>query len=343
MCTETSYTLRCEHVVSRTLYCPDAPPLNPRSRKERKTCRRCIRNSVPWPPPPDFGAHIRCPLAKCPFEERGGYWNCCWCGKEWNEKGRNIGAITSAVRHARLPPNVNSTSSQLAAFTWAKAGGMCSRKLVGWTGERRHHTEVQHNTGASGLGPHQGETVDSNGDMQCYRPANELGREEVKASIHRAYHEGGQRHTGVQARSRVTREAEVHPGAAHPDDASPVTRFTGRSSRDIVSVLNDLDRFVVGDSGSSPEISFAEVRKTRTARKGHGRSSGLKRSSTYDFGGGFSAVVEEDDLAATTSSAAHSSRGSRKSTYDTSVDYLTKKAKASSSSKKKGYKHRSQY
>ncbi|KAI0490195.1 hypothetical protein F4859DRAFT_520036 [Xylaria cf. heliscus] len=96
--------------------------------------------------------------------------------------------------------------------------------------------------------------------------------------------------------------------------------------------------------GSSPEISFTEVRKTRSARKGHSRSSGLKRSSAYDFGGGFSAVVEGDDLAATTSSsAAHSSRGSRKSTYDANVDYLTKKAKAPSSSKKKGYKHRNQY
>ncbi|KAI1161619.1 hypothetical protein F5B18DRAFT_627576 [Nemania serpens] len=89
MCTETSYTLRCEHVVTRTLYCPDAPPLNPRSRRERRTCKRCIRNSVPWPPPPDFGAHIRCPLARCPFEARGGVWNCCWCGKEWNEKGES--------------------------------------------------------------------------------------------------------------------------------------------------------------------------------------------------------------------------------------------------------------
>ncbi|KAI3329917.1 hypothetical protein F4824DRAFT_371282 [Ustulina deusta] len=88
MCTETSYTLRCEHVITRRLYCPDAPPTNPRSRIERKTCRKCIRNSVPWPPPPEYGTPNRCPLARCPFEERGGFWNCCWCGKEWNEKGR---------------------------------------------------------------------------------------------------------------------------------------------------------------------------------------------------------------------------------------------------------------
>ncbi|KAI0505147.1 hypothetical protein F5B22DRAFT_534695 [Xylaria bambusicola] len=91
MCTETAYTLRCEHVVTRRLYCSDAPPppTNPRSRGgERRTCRKCIRNSVPWPPPPEYGgAPSRCPLARCPYEERGGCWNCCWCGKEWNEKG----------------------------------------------------------------------------------------------------------------------------------------------------------------------------------------------------------------------------------------------------------------
>jgi len=88
MCTETSYTLRCEHVVTKMLYCSDAPPLNPHSRRTtRKPCKKCIRNSVPWPPPPDCEQQIVCPLPHCPFEERGGYWNCCWCGKEWNEKG----------------------------------------------------------------------------------------------------------------------------------------------------------------------------------------------------------------------------------------------------------------
>ncbi|KAJ2973575.1 hypothetical protein NUW58_g8904 [Xylaria curta] len=79
--------------------------------------------------------------------------------------------------------------------------------------------------------------------------------------------------------------------------------------------------------GSSPEVSFTEVRKTRASRKGHSRNSGPKRSSTYDFGGGFSTVVEEDESAATTSSPA---RGSRKSAYDTGVDLLTKKAKTPS-------------
>ncbi|KAI1437401.1 hypothetical protein GGR50DRAFT_644824 [Xylaria sp. CBS 124048] len=89
MCTETTYTLRCEHVVRRVLYCPDAPPPKKHSHKEQRTCKRCIQNSVPWPPPPDFGGiQIRCPLARCPFEARGGFWNCCWCGKEWNETGQ---------------------------------------------------------------------------------------------------------------------------------------------------------------------------------------------------------------------------------------------------------------
>ncbi|KAI1420912.1 hypothetical protein F5Y12DRAFT_787893 [Xylaria sp. FL1777] len=95
--------------------------------------------------------------------------------------------------------------------------------------------------------------------------------------------------------------------------------------------------------GSTPEMSFAEVRKGRTSRKSHGSSimSGHRRPPAYDFGGSVSAVVEKDESAATTSSSvAHSSRGARKSTYDTSVDYLAKKAKVSGSGKKKGYKHR---
>ncbi|KAI1822755.1 hypothetical protein F4861DRAFT_540685 [Xylaria intraflava] len=98
--------------------------------------------------------------------------------------------------------------------------------------------------------------------------------------------------------------------------------------------------------GSSPEMSFAEVRKGRAGRKSHAtsRSSGQRRPSTYDFGGGFSAVVEADETMPTTSSsAAHNPRGSRKPTYDASVEYLSKKSKTSSSNKKKGYKNRSQY
>ncbi|KAI1125812.1 hypothetical protein F5Y10DRAFT_223338 [Nemania abortiva] len=96
---------------------------------------------------------------------------------------------------------------------------------------------------------------------------------------------------------------------------------------------------------SSPEMSFTEVRKSRTGRKSHSssRSSGQRRSSTYDYGGGFSTVVEEDDSIATASSSGgHSSRSSRKSTYDTSVDYVTTKSKTSGGGKK-GHRHRSQY
>lgn len=87
MCTETTYTLRCEHVVTRTLYCSEAPPPS-RPGKKRRTCKRVIRSSVPWPPPPERGTPVKCPLPQCPFELRGGYWNCCWCGKEWNDQGR---------------------------------------------------------------------------------------------------------------------------------------------------------------------------------------------------------------------------------------------------------------
>ncbi|KAI0403353.1 hypothetical protein F4802DRAFT_293757 [Xylaria palmicola] len=96
--------------------------------------------------------------------------------------------------------------------------------------------------------------------------------------------------------------------------------------------------------GSSPDISFAEVRKTRTSRKGNSRSSGLRRQSTYDFNGSFSAVMQEDKMATTTSpTTAHNSRVPRKAAYDAGVDFLTMKTKSSSGGKKKGYKHRSQY
>ncbi|KAI0814693.1 hypothetical protein GGR55DRAFT_632800 [Xylaria sp. FL0064] len=105
MCTETSYTLRCEHVVTQRLYCPDAPPpTNSCSRRERRTCKKCIRNSVPWPPPPEYGSLSRCPLPRCPFEERGGFWNCCWCGKEWNEKGQSCNQTDCAYVAPRSRP-----------------------------------------------------------------------------------------------------------------------------------------------------------------------------------------------------------------------------------------------
>ncbi|KAK7994717.1 hypothetical protein PG990_013490 [Apiospora arundinis] len=101
MCTETTYTLRCEHVTTRIAYCPEASgssssssskSSSSTSRKHhhsKKPCKRVTRNSVAYPPPPEFvGQPIKCPLSPCPFEQRGGYWNCCWCGKEWNDQGR---------------------------------------------------------------------------------------------------------------------------------------------------------------------------------------------------------------------------------------------------------------
>lgn len=88
MCTETTYTLRCEHLTSRIAYCSEASPSSKSSRKPRKPCKRVTRVTVPYPPPPEFGQLSKCPLATCPFEQRGGNWNCCWCGKEWNDRGR---------------------------------------------------------------------------------------------------------------------------------------------------------------------------------------------------------------------------------------------------------------
>ncbi|KAI0392833.1 hypothetical protein F5Y17DRAFT_434875 [Xylariaceae sp. FL0594] len=93
MCTETSYTLRCEHVVTKMLYCADAyyaaPDLSSETGKEvLMPCEMMVRTSVPWPPPEE-DVVVACPLGPdCPFESKGGFWNCCWCGKEWNERGR---------------------------------------------------------------------------------------------------------------------------------------------------------------------------------------------------------------------------------------------------------------
>lgn len=64
--------------------------------------RPCVNLSVqalPYPTPPSYAADPasffasplspRCPLAgDCPFEQKNRCWNCCWCGKAWNETGR---------------------------------------------------------------------------------------------------------------------------------------------------------------------------------------------------------------------------------------------------------------
>ncbi|KAK8137351.1 hypothetical protein PG984_005291 [Apiospora sp. TS-2023a] len=106
MCTETTYTLRCEHVTTRIAYCPEASTSSSSSSssskssssssrkhhhsKTPKPCKRLTRTTVAYPPPPEFVGQqpVKCPLTPCPFEQRGGYWNCCWCGKEWNDQGR---------------------------------------------------------------------------------------------------------------------------------------------------------------------------------------------------------------------------------------------------------------
>ncbi|KAI1817228.1 hypothetical protein GGS20DRAFT_82175 [Poronia punctata] len=105
---------------------------------------------------------------------------------------------------------------------------------------------------------------------------------------------------------------------------------------------------------SSPETSFAEARNGRSGRKSHssshshghhsnGRSSGNRRSSTYGFDRNFSAIAVGDDEPATSTAAHDSSKGSRDSACDTGIEYSSKKTKTTSSSKRKGYKSRSQY
>ncbi|KAI1330187.1 hypothetical protein F5Y16DRAFT_48428 [Xylariaceae sp. FL0255] len=96
--------------------------------------------------------------------------------------------------------------------------------------------------------------------------------------------------------------------------------------------------------GSSPEISFTDVRKGRSSRKSHqsSKSSGHKHSSTYDQGSSFSAVAEEDEFA-DAGPTSYSSRSSRQPACDTSVEYASRKTKTTSSSKKKGHKSRSHH
>lgn len=120
MCHQTMYTLPCEHVKTVTVYCVNAPQASSSSSsssksaaggggnsssssskassKQRKPCKKVTRQSIPYPTPPSFAGDPavaasspllpKCPLANCPFEEKNRCWNCCWCGKGWNERGR---------------------------------------------------------------------------------------------------------------------------------------------------------------------------------------------------------------------------------------------------------------
>ncbi|CAJ2510523.1 Uu.00g133320.m01.CDS01 [Anthostomella pinea] len=96
-------------------------------------------------------------------------------------------------------------------------------------------------------------------------------------------------------------------------------------------------------TSSSPELSFSEIRKGKSSRKGHssGRSSAHKRGTTNEFGGSFAPVVEEEEPAASSSSTP-SYRPSRKPAYDQGGEYSSKKAKGSSS-KRKSHKSRSHH
>lgn len=84
MCNQTTYQLPCEHLCTQTYHCSAAP----RTSKGRKTCKdtRVTFQDVPYPPPPGFD--LKCPLPTCPYESRNRCWNCCWCGKAWNDGAR---------------------------------------------------------------------------------------------------------------------------------------------------------------------------------------------------------------------------------------------------------------
>jgi hypothetical protein len=73
-------------------------PLSSSSANKRKACRNLTRQSIAYPMPPSFEGDPsmaalspllpKCPLPRCPFEALNRCWNCCWCGKGWNEQGR---------------------------------------------------------------------------------------------------------------------------------------------------------------------------------------------------------------------------------------------------------------
>ncbi|KAK3935871.1 hypothetical protein QBC46DRAFT_270864 [Diplogelasinospora grovesii] len=74
------------------------PPSSAATPLHKRPCANLSVQSLPYPTPPSFAANPasfsssplspRCPLRDCPFEQKNRCWNCCWCGKGWNETGR---------------------------------------------------------------------------------------------------------------------------------------------------------------------------------------------------------------------------------------------------------------
>ncbi|KAI2607815.1 hypothetical protein GGR54DRAFT_643903 [Hypoxylon sp. NC1633] len=95
--------------------------------------------------------------------------------------------------------------------------------------------------------------------------------------------------------------------------------------------------------GTSPEISFVDVRKGKGSRKAHStaRGSGQRRSTAYDFGhsnGSCPPVPEDNEQVTLSSTVALNTRGARRSGHEATAEY-PKKLKAQNG-KKKSYKGR---
>ncbi|KAH8909184.1 hypothetical protein BR93DRAFT_536462 [Coniochaeta sp. PMI_546] len=69
------------------------------AKAQKRPCANLTVQALPYPTPPSYASNPasfwssplspRCPLAAdCPFEAKNRCWNCCWCGKAWNETGR---------------------------------------------------------------------------------------------------------------------------------------------------------------------------------------------------------------------------------------------------------------
>ncbi len=77
---------------------PSSSPSSSAAAAAMIPCANLTQQSLPYPTPPSFAGDPRtaaasllapkCPLADCPFEAKNRCWNCCWCGKGWNESGR---------------------------------------------------------------------------------------------------------------------------------------------------------------------------------------------------------------------------------------------------------------